>query len=120
MITHHNNNPDTSNCYGRSFNNIPIVYAQLENTIQAKNWYQTIIVCSIKNLRPPELDLPELILCLDCVDDISDSEDFAFIRTVALLVALAFADAVLGMGISNRELVTSKLNQQVKPENDYD
>ena len=87
---------------------------------QAKNWYQTIIVCSIKNLRPPELDLPELILCLDCVDDISDSEDFAFIRTVALLVALAFADAVLGMGISNRELVTSKLNQQVKPENDYD
>jgi len=37
------NYPDTSSCYGRSFNNIPIVYAQLGNNSQAKSWYQKII-----------------------------------------------------------------------------
>lgn len=44
------NYPDTSNCYGRSFNNIPVVYAQLENTIQAKNWYQKIIDSQLNDL----------------------------------------------------------------------
>ena len=44
------NYPDTSSCYGRSFNNIPIVYAQLEDTIQAKNWYQKIIDSKLNDL----------------------------------------------------------------------
>jgi tetratricopeptide (TPR) repeat protein len=44
------NYPDTSNCYGRSYNNIPIVYAQLENTIEAKNWYQKIIDSKLNDL----------------------------------------------------------------------
>lgn len=72
---------------------------------QAKNWYKTVIVCAVKHVKPPRNDLPELILCVDFVDDISESEDFAFIRTTVLLIALAFADAALGMNILDKALL---------------
>lgn len=44
------NYPDTSNCYGRSFNNIPIVYAQLERKKLAKEWFQKIIDSKLNDL----------------------------------------------------------------------
>lgn len=48
------NYPDTSKCYGRSFNNIPIVYAQLENNSKAKSWYQKIIDSKLNDLDEGE------------------------------------------------------------------
>ncbi|WMJ71709.1 hypothetical protein RCC89_00775 [Cytophagaceae bacterium ABcell3] len=42
--------PDTSNCYGRSFNNIPVVYAQIGNIEKAKAWYRKILDSELNDL----------------------------------------------------------------------
>ena len=44
------NYPDTSICYGRIFNNIPILYAQQENLKESKKWFQKIIDSSLNDL----------------------------------------------------------------------
>lgn len=42
-----NNYPDTSNCYGRSYNNIPIVYSDMGNKEEAVKWYKKILESSL-------------------------------------------------------------------------
>lgn len=46
------NMPDTSNCYGRCFNNIPLAYASLGQFDQSKIWFNKILHSKLNDLEP--------------------------------------------------------------------
>lgn len=46
------NMPDTSNCYGRCFNNIPLAYASLGQFDQSKYWFNRILHSKLNDKEP--------------------------------------------------------------------